>query len=137
MSLGSGPMTCRFTRHMPPEPPNYAERRVEGQQGDQRVFRRRAEPGGDQQRAELVAVQSGGVGFAVQARPANMRGGRVIEEFFLDRVPVEPGDGAQPAGDGGPGTAAGFQIAAEELDVGAAGLEQAERRCQLGWSLAV
>jgi hypothetical protein len=29
---------------------------VEGQQGDQRVFCRRAEPGGDQQRAELVAV---------------------------------------------------------------------------------
>ena len=55
-----------------------------------------------------------------------MRGGRVIEEFFLDRVPVEPGDGAQPPRDGGPGAAAGFQIAAEELDVGAAGLEQAE-----------
>jgi hypothetical protein len=50
----------------------------------------------------------------------------VIEELFLDRVAVEPGDGAQPPGDGGPGAAAGFQIAGEELDVGAAGLEQAE-----------
>ena len=90
------------------------------------MLHRRAEPGGDQQRAELVAVQSHGVGFVVQARPANMRGGRVIEEFFLDRVPVEPGDGAQAAGDGGPGATAGFQIAAEELDVCAAGLEQAE-----------
>ena len=50
------------------------------------MFRRRAEPGGDQQRAELVAVQAGGVGFVVQARPADVRGGRVIEEFFLDRV---------------------------------------------------
>jgi hypothetical protein len=87
------------------------------------VFCRRAEPDGDQERAELVAVQSGGVGFVVQAGPANMGGGRVIEEFFLDRVPVEPGDGAQPAGDGGPGAAAGFQIATEELDVRAAGLE--------------
>jgi hypothetical protein len=67
---------------------------VEGQQGDQRVFRRRAEPGGDQDRAELVAVQSRGVGFVVEARPANMPGRGMIEEFFLDRVPVEPGDGA-------------------------------------------
>jgi hypothetical protein len=50
----------------------------------------------------------------------------VIEEFFPGRVPVEPGDGAEPAGDGGPGPAAGLQIAAEELDVRAAGLEQAE-----------
>jgi len=98
---------------------------VEGQQGDQRVFRRRSEPGGDQERAELVAVQAGGVGFVVQAGPANMRGRGMIEEFFLDGVPVEPGDGAQPPGDGGPGTAAGFQIAAEELDVRAAHLEQA------------
>jgi len=71
---------------------------VEGQQGDQRVFRRRAEPGADQQRAELVAVQSGGVRLVVQAGPADMRGGRVIEQFFLDRVPVETGDGAQPPG---------------------------------------
>ena len=55
-----------------------------------------------------------------------MRGGRVIEQFFLDRVAVEPGDGAQPPGDGGPGAAAGFQITGEELDAGVAGLEQAE-----------
>jgi hypothetical protein len=47
------------------------------------------------------------------------RDARVIEEFFLDRVAVEPGDGAQPPGDGGPGAAAGFQVAGEELDVGA------------------
>ena len=50
----------------------------------------------------------------------------MVEEFFLDRVAVEPGDGAQPAGDGGPGAAAGFQIAAGELDVRAAGVEQEE-----------
>ena len=71
------------------------------------MFRRRPEPGGDQERAELVAVQAGGVGFVVQAGPSDMSGGRVIEEFFLDRVPVEPGDGGQPPGDGGPGAAAG------------------------------
>jgi hypothetical protein len=39
------------------------------------------------------------------------------EKFFLDRIAVEPGDGAQPTGDRGPGPAAGFQIAGEELDV--------------------
>jgi len=50
----------------------------------------------------------------------------MLEEFFLDGVAVEPCDGAQAAGDGGPGAAAGFQIAGEELDVRAAGLEQAE-----------
>ena len=41
-------------------------------------------------------------------------------------MPVEARDGAQAAGDGGPGAAAGFQIPGEALDVGAAGLEQAD-----------
>ena len=100
---------------------------IEGQQGDQCMLRRRPEPGGDQQRAELVAVQAGCVRLVVQARAPDMRGGRAIEEFFLDGVPVEARHGAQAAGElGGLGLAAGFQIAGEELDVGAAGLEQAE-----------
>ena len=34
---------------------------VQREQRDQRVLGRRAEPGGDQQRAELVAVQRDGV----------------------------------------------------------------------------
>ena len=55
-----------------------------------------------------------------------MSGRGVIEEFFLDGVPVEPGDGAQPAGDGGPGAAPGLQVAGEALDVRAAGLEEAQ-----------
>jgi len=50
----------------------------------------------------------------------------MLEKLFLNGVPVEPGDGAQPAGDGGPCSAAGFQIAGEALDVRAAGLEQAQ-----------
>jgi hypothetical protein len=50
----------------------------------------------------------------------------VIEGLFLDRVPVEPRDGAQPAGDGGSGAAAGFQVAGEALGVSAASLEQAQ-----------
>jgi hypothetical protein len=51
-------------------------------------------------------------------------GGRgMIEQVFLDGVPVEPGDGVQPAGDGRPSPAAGFQIAGEALDVRAAHLK--------------
>jgi hypothetical protein len=48
----------------------------------------------------------------------------VVEEFFFDGVPVKPGDGAQPPGDGGAGPAAGFHLAGERLDVGAADREQ-------------
>jgi hypothetical protein len=50
----------------------------------------------------------------------------MIQEFFLNGVPVEPGDGAQPPGDGCPGAAAGFEVPGEALDVGAADAEQAQ-----------
>jgi hypothetical protein len=85
-----------------------------------------AEPGSDQDRTEFVAIQPGGVRVIVQARPAHVGGRGVIEQVFLHRIPVEPGDRAQPPGDGGPGAAAGLQITGEALDVGAAGLEQAQ-----------
>jgi len=39
---------------------------IEGEQGEQRVLGGRAEAGGDQERAELVAVQGGGVRLVVQ-----------------------------------------------------------------------
>jgi len=55
-----------------------------------------------------------------------MSGRGVVEQVFLHRVPVEPGDRAQPPGDGGPGPAADLQVAGEALDVGAAGLKQAQ-----------
>ena len=55
-----------------------------------------------------------------------MRGRGMLEQLLFDGVPVEPGDGAQPPGDGGPGAAAGFQVAGEALDVGPAGLEQGQ-----------
>src|SRR6185437_11283852 len=82
------------------------------------------EPGGDQQGAELVAVQGHGVGLVVHPRAADMRGRRGAEEFFLDRVPVEPGDGGQPPGDRGAGPSLRFQVPGEALDVGAADGEQ-------------
>ena len=99
---------------------------VQREQGDQRVLGRRPEPGGDQQGAELVAVQRGGMRLVVHPRPADMGGRGVIEEFFLDGVLVEPGDGAQPPGDGGAGAAPGFQVTGEALDVGAADGEQGQ-----------
>jgi hypothetical protein len=86
---------------------------VQCEQGDDRVLAGCAEPGRDQERAELVAVQGDGVGFVVQAGTADVRGRGVLEEFFLDRVLVEPGDGAQPPGDRGAGPAAVFQVAGE------------------------
>ena len=73
--------------------------------------------GGDQQRATLVAVQPDGMGLIVQTGAADMRGRGMLQQLFLLRVLVEPGDRAQAAGDGGPGAAAGFQIAGEGLDV--------------------
>jgi hypothetical protein len=50
----------------------------------------------------------------------------VVEEFLLDGVPVEPGVGGQPPGDGGAGAPVGFQLAGEGLDVGPADREQGE-----------
>jgi hypothetical protein len=99
---------------------------IEGQQRDQGMLGGHAEPGGNQQRAKLVAVQRGGMRLIIQPWAPDMSGGRMAAEFFLHRVLVEPGDGAQAAGDGGPGTATGLQVAGEALDVGAPRLERAQ-----------
>ena len=50
---------------------------VQGQQRDQGVLAGSREPGGDQQGAELVAVQGHGMGLVVDRRPADVRGRRV------------------------------------------------------------
>ena len=81
---------------------------------------RRAEPSGDQQGAELVAVQNGGVRLVVHLWPPDTGGQGVLEELLLDRVLVEPGDGTQAPGDSSTGTTARFQVAGEALDVSAA-----------------
>ena len=49
---------------------------VDGQQRDQRVLPGRGESGSDEQGADLVAVQAGGVGLVVETRTTNMRGRR-------------------------------------------------------------
>ncbi len=48
---------------------------VEGEQGDQCVLGGRAEPGGDQQRPEFVAVQPSGMRLIVQAGPPDVGSG--------------------------------------------------------------
>ena len=55
-----------------------------------------------------------------------MRGRGVRKEFFFDGVHVEPGDGAQPLGEGGAGPAPGFEFSGEAFDVGAANGEQGQ-----------
>src|SRR5438132_14207445 len=50
----------------------------------------------------------------------------MVQELFLDRVPVEPGNGAQPPGDGGAGAPSGFQVPGEAFNVGAADGEQCQ-----------
>ena len=90
------------------------------------MLERRAEPCGDQQGAELVAVQSDRRRVIIYPRPPDVRGRRVLEKFLLDGVLVEPRDGAQPPGHGRTGTAAGFQVAGEAFDVSAADGEQVQ-----------
>jgi len=59
---------------------------VQRQQGDQGVLGGWPEPGGGQDRAELVAVQRGGVRLVVQPGSADVRGRGVLEELFPGRV---------------------------------------------------
>ena len=74
---------------------------------------------GDQQGADLVAVQVSGVGLVVQAGSTHVRGRGDGDQAFLFGVAVEAGNGAQPAGDGGSGPAQGLEVTGEALDIGA------------------
>jgi hypothetical protein len=96
----------------------------EREQRDEGVLGGRAVLGGGQEGTELVAVQGGGTRLVVQPRSADVRGGRVVDQLFLDGVPVEPGDGGQPPGHGRAGTPERFQFPGERLDVGPADGEQ-------------
>ena len=87
----------------------------------------RPEARGDQERADLVAVQGGGMRLIVQPRTPDVRSRGMLEKFFFDGVPVEPSDGAQPAGEGRTGAPAGFQVAGEGLDADPADREQGKR----------
>jgi hypothetical protein len=99
---------------------------VQCEQGNQRVLGRRAEPGGDEQSAELVAVQRDCVGLVIHPRPPDVGCRGMLQEFLFEGVLVEPGDGAQPPGDGGARPALCFQVPGEAFDVGPADGEQGQ-----------
>jgi hypothetical protein len=48
------------------------------------MLTRRAEPGSNQQRTELVTTQGGRMGLIVQPRTADVRGRGVIQELFFN-----------------------------------------------------
>lgn len=48
---------------------------VDRQQADERMLACRRQSGGDEQRADLVAVEAGGVGLVVEPRPTDVDGG--------------------------------------------------------------
>jgi len=66
---------------------------VQGEQRDQRIIAWRAEPGGDEQRAELIAIQRDGVRLVIDSGPSHVGGGRAVQEPFFDGVLVEPATG--------------------------------------------
>jgi hypothetical protein len=69
---------------------------VQREQGDQRVVTGPGEPGRDEHGADLVAVQSGGVGLVVQPGAADVHGRGVVDKSLLLGVAVEAGDRARP-----------------------------------------
>ena len=90
------------------------------------MLKRRPETGGHEKSAELVAIQRDSVRFVVHPRPPDMGGRGVLQEFFLHGVLVEPGDGAQPPGNGRAGPAPDLEVPGEAFDVGTADGEQVQ-----------
>lgn len=90
---------------------------VESEQRDESVVARGAEASGDEERPELVAVESHGVRFHVDPRTANVNRWGVLEQSLLLGVAVEADDRAEAAGHSGPGPALGLERPNEALDV--------------------
>lgn len=86
----------------------------------------RAEPSGDEEGSDLVAVQTDGMGFVVNPWAADMDCRRMGDQAFLFGVAIEAGHGAQPSGDGGGGPAPSLQVASEGLDIATPDLEESE-----------
>jgi len=99
---------------------------VQREQRDQRVLARSPETRGDEQRTDLVTVQTGGVGLVIDARTAYMHRRRVGQQAFLLGVTVEARHRAQPAGHSRPSPAATLKLPGELLDVSPARLEQVQ-----------
>jgi hypothetical protein len=85
----------------------------------------RAEPGGHQEGAELVAVEVSDVRLIVDPGAADVDSGGVFDDAFLFGVAVEPDDRAQPSSDRRAGTAGVLEVPGEALDVDAVDVEQA------------
>lgn len=99
---------------------------VQRQQRDQCMLSRRAQPGGDKERSDLVAVQAYGVGLVIDPGPADVDCRRVGDQAFLFGIAVEAGHGAESPGDRGRSSASAFELTAEGFDVTSANLEQLE-----------
>src|SRR5207237_4156488 len=84
----------------------------------------RRKTGGDQQRAEFVAVKTGGVRLVIEPRSPDVDRRRVVDETFLLGVAIQAGDRAEPPGHRRPGPPFRFEITA--LDVETPSSEQPE-----------
>jgi hypothetical protein len=84
--------------------------------------------GGDEHGADLVAVETSGMGLVVESGPSNMRRGRLGGQVFLFGVAVEAGDRAEPPCDRGSSSSQCFETASEALDVSPRAPNNAIRR---------
>src|SRR5664280_2169813 len=86
----------------------------------------RPEPGGNEQRPYLVAVQANGMGFVIDPRSTDVDGWRVGDQAFLLGVAVEAGHGAQSPTDGGRCPTPSFQLPSVGLDVASPDLKETQ-----------
>ena len=87
---------------------------------------RRPEPGGDQQRTNLVAVEADRMRLIVETRTADMDCRRGGHQAFLLRKTIKAGNRAKPPRHGGPGAASLLECAGVQLDVCAPDREEPE-----------
>src|SRR5438309_5006860 len=93
----------------------------------QGVITSRGQAGGDEQRAELVAVKTGGMRLVIQPRAPDMDRRRVLDHTFLLGIAKEAGDRAQAPRHRRPGLPFRFKITGETLDVDPPSSEQPKR----------
>src|SRR5665213_170262 len=86
----------------------------------------RPEPGGNEQRPYLVAVQADGMGFVIDPGSTDVDGWRMGNQTLLFGVAVETRHGAQSTANRGRCSAPGFQLPSVGLDVASPDLEEAQ-----------
>jgi hypothetical protein len=90
------------------------------------VLGRRPEPGGYQQRTNLVAVKADRMRLIVETRPADMDRRRGGHQPLLLGETIKAGNRAKPPSHGGPGAASLLECAGVQLDVCAPDREEPE-----------